>query len=352
MPHEVEHNGIMRAAQFNTVTKKITVNEIPIPSCKPHEILIKNKCASLCHSDLMLFWDSTAEPATTEDVTIGHENTGVVVEVGSKTTGFSVGDKVGCLGCSYACYKCEACKIHNLLCQEGTGLMHGFSTAGHFADYSVSDYRNAMVLPDGIDMVSAAPLFCAGVTAYHAVDQCDLEKGQWVAVIGCGGLGHLGIQYAKAMGYRVVAIDISDAQLSNARSLGADLIYNSMVDSAYLEKIKEETQGGCHAAIVFSAALAAYEQAPKCLRVNGLMMIVGIPPKNLSINALDILLGRYRIKGASSGTPDRMSAAIYFSHDNNIKPHMTTFKDLDDIHEIVDLMSKGQNAGRFAIVWE
>jgi D-arabinose 1-dehydrogenase-like Zn-dependent alcohol dehydrogenase len=75
-----------------------------------------------------------------------------------------------------------------------------------------------------------------------------------------------GIQYAKAMGYKVAAIDISDAQLSNARSLGADLIYNSMADSTYLEKIKEETQGGCHAAIVFSAALPAYENAPKCLR--------------------------------------------------------------------------------------
>ena len=75
-----------------------------------------------------------------------------------------------------------------------------------------------------------------------------------------------GIQYAKAMGYKVAAIDISDAQLSNARSLGADLIYNSMADSTYLEKIKEETQGGCHAAIVFSAALPAYEHAPKCLR--------------------------------------------------------------------------------------
>lgn len=81
------------------------------------------------------------------------------------------------------------------------------------------------------------------------------------------------------------------------------------------------------------------------------MMIVGIPPKNLSISALDILLGRYRIKGASSGTPDRMAEAIYFSHVNNIKPHMTTFNDLGDIHQIVSLMSDGQTAGRFAIVW-
>lgn len=132
----------------------------------------------------MLFWDGTKEEATSENVTVGHENTGIVVEVGKNVKGFSVGDKVGCLGCSYACCKlqrpislivssrtdmeiedtCEGCNVHNLLCLEGTGRMHGFSTAGHFADYSVSDYRNAMVLPEGIDMVSAAPLFCAGVT--------------------------------------------------------------------------------------------------------------------------------------------------------------------------------------------
>jgi D-arabinose 1-dehydrogenase-like Zn-dependent alcohol dehydrogenase len=81
------------------------------------------------------------------------------------------------------------------------------------------------------------------------------------------------------------------------------------------------------------------------------MMVVGIPPKNLSINALDVLLGRYRIKGASSGTPDRMKAPIYFSHENNIKPHITTFNDLDDIHEIVRLMLEGKTAGRFGVVF-
>ncbi|KAH6723461.1 chaperonin 10-like protein [Leptodontidium sp. MPI-SDFR-AT-0119] len=343
--------GYMRAAQFNTITKKITVNEIPIPECTDNEILIKNVCASLCHSDLMLFWDGTKEEATSENVTVGHENTGIVVEVGKNVKGFSVGDKVGCLGCSYACYTCEGCNVHNLLCLEGTGRMHGFSTAGHFADYSVSDYRNAMVLPEGIDMVSAAPLFCAGVTAYHAVSQCELAKGEWVAVIGCGGLGHLGIQYAKAMGYKVAAVDISDAQLENARSLGADLVCNSMTDPVYVQKIKSATKGGCHAAIIFSAALVAYDNAPKVLRVNGLMMIVGIPPKNLSISALDVLLGRFRVKGASTGTPKTMKDPIYFSHKHNIKPHLTIFDDLEDIHEIVRLMEEGKTAGRCAVTF-
>lgn len=122
-----------------------------------------------------------------DKVTIGHENTGFVTAIGSNVQGFKVGDVVGCLGCSYACCKlqflgcsafgqcstidllnhldeCEGCRVHNLHCAKGTGRMHGFTTHGHFADYSLSDYRNAMVLPKGMDTVSTAPLFCAGVT--------------------------------------------------------------------------------------------------------------------------------------------------------------------------------------------
>jgi D-arabinose 1-dehydrogenase-like Zn-dependent alcohol dehydrogenase len=134
----------------------------------------------------MNFWGHSAPEASEQNVTIGHENTGVVVDMGSAVRGFKVGDKVGCLGCSYACCElprylqkqsrhtfmlmikfideCEGCQVHNLLCEAGTGKMHGFSTAGHFAEYSVSDYRNAMVLPEDADMISSAPLFCAGVT--------------------------------------------------------------------------------------------------------------------------------------------------------------------------------------------
>ncbi|RDW76939.1 hypothetical protein BP6252_04992 [Coleophoma cylindrospora] len=351
MPHVSAKEGSMKAAQFNIHTKKVIVNEIPIPVCRDNEILIKNKCASLCHSDLMNFWGHSAPEMIEDDVTIGHENTGIVTAMGKGVTGFKIGDKVGCLGCSYACYECEGCQTHNLLCEAGTGKMHGFDTAGHFAEYSISDYRNAMVLPEDADMVSAAPLFCAGVTAYHAVTQCELKSGDWIAAIGCGGLGHLGIQYAKAKNLKVIAIDVSEAQLENAKALGADLTYNSMTDPDYVQNLKKATNGGAHAAIIFSAAQAAYINAPKILRSNGLMMVVGIPQKDLSFNALDILLGRYRIKGASSGTPQRMKEPILFSLEHNIKPHMKTFEGLDHINEIIELMKDGKSAGRFGITF-
>ncbi|KAL6407695.1 putative alcohol dehydrogenase protein [Ilyonectria robusta] len=340
----------MLAAQYNKHTNEIEVNKIPIPVCGDNEILIKTRCASLCHSDLMLFWGHTAEVPPTDRITIGHENTGHVVAHGKDVKNFKIGDPVGCLGCSYACYECEGCQVHNLFCEKGTGRMHGFSCPGHFAEYSLADSRNAMVLPDGMDMVTAAPLFCAGITAYHAVKGCELQEGEWISIIGCGGLGHLAIQYAKAMGLKTIGLDISNSQLDAVKALGADLVINTMENPNYESIVKKATNGGCHAAAVFSASSAAYESAPKTLRTNGLLMVAGIPQKPLSINALDILLGKYRIAGRSSGVPQNMAEAIAFSHEHGIKAHITTFNDIHDIHKLIELMDSGKTAGRFGIV--
>ncbi|KAH8782713.1 hypothetical protein F5883DRAFT_599164 [Diaporthe sp. PMI_573] len=323
-----------------------------VPTCGDDEILIQTKCATLCHSDLMLFWGHTREEPPTDLMTIGHENTGHVVAMGKNVTGFKIGDPVGCLGCSYACYDCEGCQIHNLFCEKGTGRMHGFTCPGHFAEYSLSHYCNAMVLPEGMDMITAGPLFCAGVTAYHSVKGCGIKEGDWIAIIGCGGLGHLAVQYAKAMGLKVVGIDISNNQLEAVKSLGADITCNSLQEKDYAQRIKKLTNGGCHAAAVFSASIAAYESAPNILRINGLLMFAGIPKKVVPVNALDILLGKYRIAGRSSGIPKNLPEAIWFSHDHNIRPHVTLFNSIDDIHKVIDLMEEGVSAGRFGIVFK
>lgn len=112
--------------------------------------------------------------------------------------------------------------------------MQGFGRDGFFQEYVVVDARNVMKLPAGLDVAEAAPLFCAGVTSYHGVEDCGLQPGQWIAVIGCGGLGHLGVQYAKAMGLKVIGIDIIDGQLEEAKNQGADHVFNSMTDKVGL----------------------------------------------------------------------------------------------------------------------
>jgi propanol-preferring alcohol dehydrogenase len=135
--------------------------------------------------------------------------------------------------------------------------MAGFSCDGYFQEYAAVDYRNTMVLPEGLSPDEAAPLFCAGVTAYHAINDLKLEKGKWVAVIGCGGLGHLGIQYAKAMGYRVIGLDVAEGALEEATHSGAEHVFNSMTDKEYVAKILEITKGGVDAAVNFTASKRA-----------------------------------------------------------------------------------------------
>lgn len=154
-----------------------------------------------------------------------------------------------------------------------------------------------------MDPKSSAPIFCAGVTAYHGVADCELPSGSWLAIIGCGGLGHMGIQYAKAMGHKVIGIDITEAGLEEARSCGADHVFNSMTDKEYKTKITEITGGGVHAAVNFTASKKSYDDCPAIVKAGeGLIMVVGIPQQPLEFNGLDIALGRYRVKGSNNGS--------------------------------------------------
>lgn len=188
-------------------------------------------------------------------VTIGHEASGIVVEAGSEVKGFKEGDAVGFLPAFGCCYDCQPCRtVHNSWCTTGKAGMQGFTGNGYFQEYVCVDARSAMVLPETLDVREAAPLFCAGVTAYHAIDDCELQPGKWIAAIGCGGLGHMGVQYAKAKGLKVIGLDIVDSQLEEAKAQGADHVFNSMTDKDYVKKILEITGGGVDAAVNFTAS--------------------------------------------------------------------------------------------------
>lgn len=159
------------------------------------------------------------------------------------------------------------------------------------------------------------------------------------------------MKYAKALGYKVVAIDLSDAQLEEAKSSGADHAFNPMSDKDYLTKVKEVTNGGCHAAVNFTASGAAYDSTPALLRVDGIMMVVGIPAKGIKINALEFALGKYRIKGANNSVPQKMGPCIEFSAKHNIKPHVK-FHKIEQINEMIDVMHSGKTAGRLAVKFD
>lgn len=188
---------MMKAAQYDHRDNRCHVNTIPVPQPQPFELLVKVLCSSLCRSDLMNFEsDELGLKPTDPDtppITLGHEASGVVVGVGAECKGFSPGDEVGFLPSTNVCFDCEACQIHQMWCQTHGGCrMPGHGCDGFFQEYVVVHYRNAIILPAELEAAEAAPLFCAGVTSYHGIADLGLPAGSTVAIIGCGGLGHLG----------------------------------------------------------------------------------------------------------------------------------------------------------------
>jgi D-arabinose 1-dehydrogenase-like Zn-dependent alcohol dehydrogenase len=139
-------------------------------------------------------------------VTLGHEGVGYIETIGSdaQDRGFQVGDAIGFNYFIGACFSCDGCMIHNLRCETGNQKLQGFAVDGFFQEYAVVDWQNAVMLPKNLAMSRAAPLFCAGMTAYHSVDSCELKPDDWIAIIGCGGLGQYAIQYAKAVSIRIL----------------------------------------------------------------------------------------------------------------------------------------------------
>jgi propanol-preferring alcohol dehydrogenase len=159
----------------------------------------------------------------------------------------------------------------------------------------------------------------------------------------------MGIQIAKAMGLNVIGIDVNDDALKAARENGADVVVNNLAPD-YESKVKEVSAGGVHAAVVFSAAHAAFNSSIKILRIAGILMVIGLPAKPLEFAAFDLMRKVYRVRSEATGPPQNMPRAVDFISKHNIKPKVATYK-LEQIHEMIDLMRTGKSTSRMAVVF-
>ncbi|KAK3679196.1 hypothetical protein LTR78_000757 [Recurvomyces mirabilis] len=331
-----EGKGTMKAGRWDSEQKKMVIVDVAIPEPGPNQFLVKIASASFIESNTKS--------------TLGHEGAGYIEKIhpSVEDKGFKVGDEIGFLYIIGCCFKCEGCQIHNLHCETGKQLLQGFTTDGFFAEYAVVEEPNCIKLPENMDVKTASPVFCAGITAFHAVDSSELNEGDWLAVVGAGGLGQLATQIGKAAGYKVVALDINDATLEVAKKLGADAVFNSRSNKEYVEELKKLTNGGAKAACVFSNADAAYAGIPPILRLGGVMMVIGLPHNNLSISSMDLALGKYKVKSESTSIPQRMKKAVDFLAKHNIQPEVQHRK-LDDLNDMVTEMRDGRATKRMLV---
>src|SRR5208283_98381 len=202
-------------------------------------------------------------------------------------------------------------------------------------------------LPKGVDYFQVAPILCAGVTTYKGLRETEARPGEWVAISGVGGLGHIAIQYAKAMGLHVVAIDVAAPKLSLARTAGADLAVDARSPTAVSDILKT-TGGGAHGVLVTAVSPPAFSQALHMVRRKGTVALVGLPPGNFPTPIFDVVLKRITIRGSIVGTREDLAEAIAFSNEGKVRSHFSRAR-LEDINKIFGDLKSGNVDGLIVV---
>lgn len=334
----------MKAAVVHAFGKPLEIREVPVPTPGPGQVLVKVAASGVCHTDLHAAegdWPVKPNPPFIP----GHEGVGHVVAVGAGVKHIKEGDRVGVPWLYSACGHCEHCLGGwETLCetQENTG----YSVNGGFAEYTLADANYVGRLPDNVSFIEIAPVLCAGVTVYKGLKMTDTRPGQWVAISGIGGLGHMAVQYAKAMGLNVAAVDVDDAKLDLARRLGAEVTVNAREQdpAAYLK----ETIGGAHGALVTAVSPKAFEQSIGMTRRGGTIALNGLPPGDFPLSIFDMVLNGTTVRGSIVGTRQDLQEALDFAGEGKVKATVATEK-LENINAVFERMHKGQIEGRIVL---
>jgi len=336
---------MMKAARVHQFGKPLVIEDVPVPVPDKGEILVKVMACGVCHTDLHAAGgDWPAKPAL--PFTPGHEVVGVVAELGPDVTDFKLGDAVGVAWLHDACMRCEYCETGwETVCERQHNT--GYSCDCGFAEYVIAAAPFAARLPAGVNSAEIAPILCAGVTTYKGLKETEARPGQWVAISGIGGLGHVGIQYAKAMGLHVAALDIAPDKLALARAAGADIAVDARSPDAVADILKA-TGGGAHGVLVTAVSPPAFSQALRVVRRKGTVSLVGLPPGEFPTPIFDVVLKRITVRGSIVGTRRDLDEAIAFAAEGKVRSEIRTAP-LGDINAIFADLKAGKIEGRMVL---
>ncbi|WP_027415669.1 alcohol dehydrogenase AdhP [Aneurinibacillus terranovensis] len=334
----------MKAAVSPDFNQPFEIKEVNKPEIGPGEILVRIKACGVCHTDLHAVQGDWPVKAKMPLIP-GHEGVGIIEEVADDVTSLKVGDRVGVPWLYSACGECEYCLSGwETLCK--AQLNAGYSVDGGFAQYCKAPAAYVAKVPDNLTYEEAAPIFCAGVTTYKALKVSGAKAGDWVAIYGIGGLGHIALQYAKAMGFKVVAVDIQDDKLELAERLGANMAINGMkVDPA--QKIQEEL-GGVKASISVAVTQKAFKQAYYSVKRGGTCVVVGLPNAELPIPIFDTVLNGVKVLGSIVGTRIDLKEALQFAADGKVKANIEV-QPLENVNDVFERLEHGAINGRVVL---
>ncbi len=335
----------MRAAVCEAFGKPLVLKEVPDPTIGPDEALIRVTACGVCHSDLHLVDGDWASWGTPLPIIPGHEVTGVVLATGDSVRDLSPGDRVGVPWMQYACGRCAPCRAGaEMLCasQRSTGV----TVHGGYAESVKAPAAFVHRIPEGLDLADAAPLLCAGITVFAPLRRAGNLAGRTVAVAGMGGLGHLAIRMADAMGARVVAILRGDAKAELARRLGA----RDTIDSSKEKSGKQLARmGGADLILLTAISAQTFEECIPGLAPNGTLVVLATIAEPAKVVPAALRTGQKRIMGSLIGTRDDMDAMLRFAADHGISP-MVERHPLANVNEVLERLRQGKVRLRAVLV--
>ena len=334
----------MKAAVVHAYGQPLVIEEVAVPEVPAGRILVKIEASGVCHTDLHAAdGDWPVKPPL--PFIPGHEGVGYVAKVGAGVTWVKEGDRVGVPWLHTACGHCEHCiSGWETLCD--SQQMTGYSVNGGYAEYVLADPAYVGKLPDSLEFAPAAPVLCAGVTVYKGLKVLDCKPGDWVVISGIGGLGHMAVQYAKAMGFHVIAVDVADDKLALARSLGADEVINA-ASSDPVQLVQSQIRGA-HGALVTAVSRPAFSQELGMLHKRGTMSLVGLPPGSFDLPIFDVVLNAKTVRGSIVGTRKDLQESLEFAGEGKVAAHYSMDK-LDNINAIFSRMKAGGIDGRIVV---
>jgi len=335
----------MRAAVVRNFGAPLTIDELPVPTPGYGEVLVKIVATGVCHTDLhAATGDWPVKPSL--PFVPGHEGVGHVAAVGQGVTDLKEGDAVGIAWLHDACGSCEYCITGwETLCRAQHNS--GYSVNGSFGEYAIGAAGYVARLPGNADFARLAPILCAGVTTYKGIKETEAKPGEWIAISGIGGLGHVAVQYAKAMGLHVIALDVSEEKLALARNLGAELAIDARLPDV-ASQVTKATGGGAHGVLVTAVSPPAFSQALKLVRRRGTIALVGLPPGDFPMPIFEVVLKRITVRGSIVGTRKDLAEALDFAASGTVRAHVHEAQ-LDDINRVFSDMEAGKIDGRIVL---
>ena len=334
----------MKAAVVEDFNQDLVVGTSEIPEPGPGQALVKLIASGVCHTDLhAMQGDWPVKPKL--PLIPGHEGVGTVEKLGPGNTDFEIGQMVGNAWLGSACGVCEHCRQGwETLCEEQVN--GGYGMDGSFGEYMLVETKYAATIPEGSDPHEIAPVLCAGVTVYKGLKRTEVKPGQWVVISGIGGLGHIAVQYAVAMGMRVIAVDVADDKLALAKKHGAEITVNAFAQEP--SEVIQEKVGGSHGVLVTAVHPKAFDQAISMTRRGGTIVFNGLPPGDFPAPIFDIVLKGLTIRGSIVGTRQDLVEALEFYAAGKIHPTYS-LRPLEDINAIFDEMKHAKIDGRVVI---